>query len=83
MKISAIECPKCHDIIWSRAVHDFHYCSCRAVSIDGGFDYCHFGWQPEVDRPEIIQIDIEVTIEQCYNDWNKRINKLGTIKKFE
>lgn len=81
MKINAIECPSCHDIIWSRATHDFHNCSCGAVSIDGGFDYCHFGWQNDIIRPEIIEIELPVTQEQCYDDWNKRINKLGIIKQ--
>jgi hypothetical protein len=32
----AIKCKKCLDTIESKHVHDFKYCSCGAVGIDGG-----------------------------------------------
>jgi hypothetical protein len=32
----AIQCKKCLDTIESTKVHDFKYCSCGAVGIDGG-----------------------------------------------
>ena len=32
----AIFCKKCLETIESKYVHDFRYCSCRAVGIDGG-----------------------------------------------
>lgn len=32
----AILCKKCKDTIESKSVHDFKYCSCGAVGIDGG-----------------------------------------------
>jgi hypothetical protein len=32
----AIFCKKCLETIESKHVHDFRYCSCRAVGIDGG-----------------------------------------------
>ena len=32
----AIQCRKCLEIIESKHRHDFKYCSCRAVGIDGG-----------------------------------------------
>ena len=36
MKVFGIKCKKCGDFIYSRAVHDFHSCTCEACSIDGG-----------------------------------------------
>ena len=33
---SAIQCRKCLETIESKDIHDFKYCSCRAVGIDGG-----------------------------------------------
>lgn len=41
MKIlrNAIECLKCHETIVSGHVHDFRYCSCKAVAVDGGPEY--------------------------------------------
>ena len=32
MKISAIKCKKCGDIIYSRTLHDFHYCTGVAMT---------------------------------------------------
>lgn len=32
----AIQCKKCLETIESKHRHDFKYCSCRAVGIDGG-----------------------------------------------
>ena len=32
----AIQCKKCLEIVESKHLHDFKYCSCRAVGIDGG-----------------------------------------------
>jgi len=32
----AIQCKKCLDTIESKSIHDFKWCSCRAVGIDGG-----------------------------------------------
>ncbi len=34
-----IKCLKCGDIIESKTVHDFKWCSCKAVAVDGGTDY--------------------------------------------
>lgn len=35
-----IRCRKCGQVIWSQHRHHFISCSCGAVSIDGGYDYC-------------------------------------------
>lgn len=39
MEVNLIKCNLCGDIIWSRHVHDFRYCSCKKVAIDGGREY--------------------------------------------
>ena len=39
MKINAILCHKCMNIVYSRSRNDFHSCDCHDVSVDGGFDY--------------------------------------------
>jgi hypothetical protein len=33
------KCKKCGDIIFSAHRHDFKYCSCGAIAVDGGMDY--------------------------------------------
>ncbi len=77
IKVNAIECSNCHDVIYSRAVHDFHYCSCEETFIDGGFDYIRYGGNI-VGRP--FQIDVNATKRELYDDWNKRDDKFGLIK---
>lgn len=37
--MSAIKCRKCGDIIASKYRHDFVWCKCHSVAIDGGTDY--------------------------------------------
>ena len=37
--INRIRCNKCGDIIESTSVHDFKFCKCGAVAVDGGHDY--------------------------------------------
>ena len=34
-----IKCKKCGDMIESFYVHDFKFCKCGAVAVDGGQDY--------------------------------------------
>lgn len=37
--VTGIVCQKCKEFIYSRSRHDFRYCKCGAVAIDGGRDY--------------------------------------------
>lgn len=36
---NSIQCRKCGEIISSFSTHDFKYCSCHSVAVDGGFEY--------------------------------------------
>lgn len=36
---NVIRCVHCGEIIESTSVHDFKFCSCESVAIDGGHDY--------------------------------------------
>ena len=36
---NAIRCVHCGDVIESTHVHDFRWCSCGAVAVDGGHEY--------------------------------------------
>lgn len=36
---NAIKCKKCGEIIESTHRHDFKFCKCGAVAVDGGHDY--------------------------------------------
>ena len=39
IKRNIIQCKYCGDIIESRHVHDFKFCSCGKCAVDGGHDY--------------------------------------------
>ena len=38
-----IRCRKCGEVIESKSVHDFKYCKCGAVFVDGGREYLRRG----------------------------------------
>lgn len=37
--VNKIKCKKCGEIIESKHRHDFKFCKCGAVAVDGGKDY--------------------------------------------
>jgi len=77
-RVHAIQCPKCKDIIYSRARHDYHSCTCGDVTIDGGFDYMHCSWK--VKPPKELIKYIPVTRTRLFVDWNFRRDQFGIIK---
>ena len=34
-----IQCKKCGSIVESKHRHDFKFCDCKSVAVDGGLDY--------------------------------------------
>ena len=61
----AIQCRKCLETIESKYIHDFKYCSCGAVAIDGGIS--------EGNRSLGNLSDIEERSVYCANVLEKRI----------
>jgi hypothetical protein len=39
IKTNKLRCLVCGDIIESKSVHDFVWCKCKGVAVDGGRDY--------------------------------------------
>jgi len=39
IKVNRAQCKKCGDIITSYNRHDFCFCQCRTIAVDGGNDY--------------------------------------------
>lgn len=37
--VNKIRCKKCGDEIESKTVHDFKFCKCGVVAVDGGHEY--------------------------------------------
>ena len=77
--VSCITCPECGDTIFSRARHDFRSCTCEKYHIDGGDSYIRIGFPKEM--PKIKKLKIAATKEELYDDWNKRNDVFGLIKK--
>jgi len=50
------QCNKCKDIIESRDRHDFKWCSCHSIFVDGGKDYMRRGGNIE-DIIELSETD--------------------------
>lgn len=76
--VNCVVCPKCNDEIYSRANHDFHYCSCGEIAVDGGLNYLRLAYKSI--KPEVVVREIDASREELYQDWNYRQNKFGVIK---
>ena len=48
-----IKCNLCKDIIESKHRHDFKYCKCKTVFVDGGLDYLRRGFNKPDDYEEL------------------------------
>jgi len=77
MKVQTVKCLKCGDEIYSRARHDFRWCSCHSVAVDGGRDYTKICGEPT----EFItgSAEVDVTDLQLFEDWNRGENKYGKV----
>lgn len=78
-RVTTVTCSQCGSEIYSRARHDYHGCNCGRTTIDGGFDYLKYGWGNGDAIPRIRIRYISFTQQECYEDWNKRTDRLGAI----
>ena len=83
MIVKGIKCKKCGDVIYSRSRHDFHWCSCNSVAIDGGFDYLKIIGQPndwKLNSVEVLPLESEDNVKKIlFDDWNSGKDKYGVI----
>jgi hypothetical protein len=80
MKVNAIKCLKCNDIIYSRSRHDFKFCSCKSTAIDGGFDYMKVSFDPKIGY-ESVDLELDVEKKDLIHDYNYAIDQYGLIKE--
>jgi len=81
-KVLAVKCPECNYTIFSRARHDFRTCACKGdkgIFVDGGLEYTRIGFYKEA--PEKLELEIDATPQELYQDWNQRTNKYGRFRK--
>ena len=56
--INKIKCKKCGDEIESKTVHDFKFCKCGAVAVDGGHDYLRrLGYREDWEEMSVMRND--------------------------
>lgn len=48
--MAKIKCLKCNDVIKSYHVHDFKWCECKNIFIDGGDEYLRYGGKGVEDK---------------------------------
>jgi hypothetical protein len=81
MKLKAIHCLSCNDTVYSRAQHDFRWCSCGSINADGGRTYFKYGTIPGATF-DIVEIDVSISLDELYDDWNSMIDNYGIIKDY-
>ncbi len=57
--VNKAECLKCGDVIESKYVHDFKWCKCGALAVDGGKDYLKRSGEPRHCK-ELSEFDVEI-----------------------
>lgn len=77
IKVNAVICPKCNQIIYSRYRYDYRSCKCGEIAIDGGFDYLKIVFKNNF--PRIVKKIVRATEEELYVDWKDGKNKFGVI----
>lgn len=89
IKINKIQCTHCGDIIESVHVHDFKFCKCKTVSVDGGKSYLKRSFKNSpndfIDLSEYE--DCEINDNKCinvtdYKKENKTTKVLEYLKTF-
>lgn len=77
-KVWAVKCPKCGDMLYSRAQQDTRTCSCQDVNISGPNELLRVGFK--VSQPIRFEIEVEASSNDLFLDWRSRANKFGLIK---
>ena len=81
--VNGLKCNTCGDFIYSRARHDFHWCSCgnsdTGIFVDGGFDYMRAGCGKSASY-ESASVTVRADKAILYSDWNYGKDKYGLIK---
>jgi hypothetical protein len=90
MKLIAIQCVECKDIVFSRSRHDMRFCSCGESAIDGGPHRANYA----IDKlkntgsyikvsgaaPRMITIEVDLEMHDLIEDYNSGSGELGLIK---
>ena len=78
---NAIKCLKCNDVVESKHKHDFKWCKCGTVFVDGGLTYRRIGGDLDMmqDVCEYIEMWEDGDKIRCINDSEQNTLKLNEI----
>lgn len=76
--VKAVKCNKCGELIYSRTRHDFHYCHCGNVAVDGGRDYLKVTYKDQSWSTQDLILN-GVTDKELYDDWNEKKDEYGWV----
>ena len=80
--VNQIRCKKCGDEPFSSHVHDFVYCKCGAVAVDGGMHYLKRAGNPDDYEDMSYSMDDKI-ISECVDavKWGHETgrNELGIV----
>jgi hypothetical protein len=81
ISVTGVQCLRCKSIIVSRAGHDFHYCPCKTVFVDGGRSYLRVGYKTQGDIQHV-RIDIPQisSVQDLEDDYRHGHDKFGTFE---
>ena len=62
--VNKVQCNRCMDIIDSVHTHDFKWCSCGAIAVDGGLSYIRRvgGNYLDFDYTELSEVEDELIL---------------------
>ena len=66
--VNKAQCKLCGDIIESKTVHDFRFCKCGEIAVDGGKEYIR---RVANDMTNVIELSVIVQEEREPYDWEK------------
>lgn len=80
MEVHGLKCTLCGDTIYSRAGHDFRFCTCGNIFVDGGQeDHGRHGYHV-ADSYEPAHLTVKnITKKDLFHDWNNRTDKYGLV----
>jgi len=61
--INAVTCKKCNEMVVSTFIHDFKWCSCGNVAVDGGKSYLKRSLAEGADMDSFIEESIVLDFE--------------------
>jgi hypothetical protein len=83
---NAVYCSLCDDTIQSYYGHDYKHCSCGNAMVDGGLDYCRYGWRTDgtvIDFSLFIEDHPFSIIRQYFYRWNNRVGEYIILKDID